>query len=238
MSKDKIDKMVTAYLEEIAKTPLLTREEEIKLAKRIKAGDQEAKQELAKANLRFVVFIAKNYVGQSKNLALLDLIQEGNFGLMRAANGTFDWKKGFRFITYASPSIERAIWTALRMDKMSIVKNSLVTSLDAPITTEDGKAEDSMYNFVEDKSAVSPNVAADKGLLNEVLIKALSILNEKERKVVSMYFGLENGIARTQEEISEKLNTSRERVRQMLAISLRKLKRHKNSSKLKKFMLA
>jgi len=229
---------ISAYLKGLGRTPLLTRKEEVKLFQRIEAGGQDAeraKLELANANLRLVVSIAKRYLGQSKNLNVLHLIQEGNLGLMKAVEGHFDWRMGYKFSTYATPGIKRAVEDALRRDRHPVVKNSWADSLDAPISG-DGDSEDSVYDLTEDKTVVLSDVAADKGFLKETVMGALSVLTEREKRVVSMHFGLENGRALTLDQTGEKFGVTRERIRHILARSFYKIRKHKDSDKLKRLV--
>lgn len=273
-----IDDPVKMYLKEIGKIPLLTVEEEIMLAKRMEDGDPLAKKELAEANLRLVVSIAKRYVG--RGMQFLDLIQEGNMGLMKAVD-KFDYKKGFKFSTYATWWIRQAITRAIAdqartiripvhmvetINKLVRIQRQLIQDLGREPTNEEiaeemgidvekvrdvrkiaqepvsletpiGEEEDShLGDFIEDDSAIAPDDAANFTMLREQLNSVLGTLNERERKVLELRFGLTDGTPRTLEEVGKEFNVTRERIRQIEAKALRKLKHPTRSSKLKDFL--
>ena len=269
---------VRMYLKEIGKVPLLTSDEEIELAKRIELGDEEAKQRLAEANLRLVVSIAKRYVG--RGMQFLDLIQEGNLGLIKAVE-KFDYKKGYKFSTYATWWIRQAITRAIAdqartiripvhmvetinrvirtsrqllqelgrepspeeiADKMNmpvdrvreIMKISQEpVSLETPI----GEEEDShLGDFIQDDHVAVPADAAAYTLLHEQLMEVLDTLTEREQKVLKLRFGLVDGRPRTLEEVGKEFNVTRERIRQIEAKALRKLRHPSRSKKLKDYL--
>ena len=269
---------VRMYLKEIGKVPLLTSDEEIELAKRIELGDEEAKQRLAEANLRLVVSIAKRYVG--RGMQFLDLIQEGNLGLIKAVE-KFDYKKGYKFSTYATWWIRQAITRAIAdqartiripvhmvetinrvirtsrqllqelgrepspeeiADKMNmpvdrvreIMKISQEpVSLETPI----GEEEDShLGDFIQDDHVAVPADAAAYTLLHEQLMEVLDTLTEREQKVLKLRFGLVDGRPRTLEEVGKEFNVTRERIRQIEAKALRKLRHPSRSKRLKDFL--
>ncbi|ADQ46761.1 RNA polymerase, sigma 70 subunit, RpoD subfamily [Caldicellulosiruptor kronotskyensis 2002] len=273
-----IDDPVRMYLKEIGKIPLLTPEEEIELAKRIEQGDEEAKKRLAEANLRLVVSIAKRYVG--RGMLFLDLIQEGNLGLLKAVE-KFDYRKGYKFSTYATWWIRQAITRAIAdqartiripvhmvetINKLVRVSRQLLqekgreptpeeiakemnmpvekvreilkiaqepVSLETPI----GEEEDShLGDFIPDDDALAPSEAAAYSMLKEQLLEVLDSLNEREKKVLKLRFGLEDGRARTLEEVGREFNVTRERIRQIEAKALRKLRHPSRSKKLKDFL--
>jgi RNA polymerase primary sigma factor len=269
---------VRMYLKEIGNVPLLTSEEEVELAKRVEAGDEEAKRKLTEANLRLVVSIAKKYVG--RGMPFLDLIQEGNMGLMKAVD-KFDYNKGYKFSTYATWWIRQAITRGiadtgrtirvpvhmvetinktLRMTRQllqelgreptpeevaeklgvpaSRVREVLKisrdpVSLDTPIGEED---DSHLGDFIEDDTALSPADSATFSMLKEELSNALESLTERERQVVKLRFGLEDGRARTLEEVGKEFNVTRERIRQIEAKALRKLRHPSRSKRLKDFL--
>ncbi len=269
---------VRMYLKEIGNVPLLTGEEEIELAKRVEQGDEEAKKELTEANLRLVVSIAKKYVG--RGMPFLDLIQEGNMGLMKAVD-KFDYTKGYKFSTYATWWIRQAITRGiadtgrtirvpvhmvetinktLRMSRtllqelgreptpeevaerlnvpVSRVREVLKisrdpVSLDTPIGEED---DSHLGDFIEDDTALSPADSAAFSMLREELASALESLTERERQVIKLRFGLEDGRARTLEEVGKEFNVTRERIRQIEAKALRKLRHPSRSKRLKDFL--
>ena len=272
------DDPVRMYLKEIGRVDLLTSEEEIALAKRMEAGDDEAKKELAEANLRLVVSIAKRYVG--RGMLFLDLIQEGNLGLIKAID-KFDYTKGFKFSTYATWWIRQAITRAIAdqartiripvhmvetinkyirvsrqllqekgreplpeeiaaemdvtLDKIrEIQKISLEpVSLETPI----GEEEDShLGDFVEDEGALSPPDIAAFMLLKKQLEEVLDTLTDREKKVLTLRFGLDDGRSRTLEEVGKEFGVTRERIRQIEAKALRKLKHPSRSKKLKDYL--
>lgn len=274
-----IEDPVRMYLKEIGKVPLLSAEEEIELAKRMELGDQEAKKRLAEANLRLVVSIAKRYVG--RGMLFLDLIQEGNLGLIKAVE-KFDYRKGYKFSTYATWWIRQAITRGiadtgrtirvpvhmvetinktLRMTRtllqelgreptpeevaerlnvsVSRVREVLKisrdpVSLDTPIGEED---DSHLGDFIEDDSALSPADSAAFSMLRAELATALESLTDRERQVVKLRFGLEDGRARTLEEVGKEFNVTRERIRQIEAKALRKLRHPSRSKRLKDFLI-
>jgi RNA polymerase primary sigma factor len=273
-----VDDPVRMYLKEIGKIPLLTAEEEIQLAKRMEQGDEEAKKKLAEANLRLVVSIAKRYVG--RGMMFLDLIQEGNLGLMKAVE-KFDYEKGFKFSTYATWWIRQAITRAIAdqartiripvhmvetINKLVRVQRQLVQELGRDPTPEEigkemsmevekvreimkiaqepvsletpiGEEEDShLGDFIEDDSALAPADAATYIMLREQLIDVLDTLTPREQKVLRLRFGLDDGRARTLEEVGKEFDVTRERIRQIEAKALRKLRHPSRSKKLKDFL--
>ena len=269
---------VRMYLKEIGNVPLLTSEQEVDLARRVEEGDPEAKKALTEANLRLVVSIAKKYVG--RGMPFLDLIQEGNMGLMKAVD-KFDYTKGYKFSTYATWWIRQAITRGiadtgrtirvpvhmvetinktLRMTRQllqelgreptpeevaeklgvpaSRVREVLKisrdpVSLDTPIGEED---DSHLGDFIEDDTALSPADSATFSMLKEELSNALESLTERERQVVKLRFGLEDGRARTLEEVGKEFNVTRERIRQIEAKALRKLRHPSRSKRLKDFL--
>ena len=270
---------VRMYLKEIGNVPLLSTEEEIELAKRVEEGDEAAKKKLTEANLRLVVSIAKKYVG--RGMPVLDLIQEGNMGLMKAVD-KFDYSKGYKFSTYATWWIRQAITRGiadtgrtirvpvhmvetinktLRMtrtllqelgreptpeevaDRLNVpvsrVREVLKisrdpVSLDTPIGEED---DSHLGDFIEDDSALSPADSAAFSMLREELNTALESLTDRERQVVELRFGLRDGRARTLEEVGREFNVTRERIRQIEAKALRKLRHPSRSKRLKDFLI-
>lgn len=273
-----VDDPVRMYLKEIGKIPLLTGDEEVVLAKRMEEGDEQAKKELAEANLRLVVSIAKRYVGRGMNF--LDLIQEGNLGLMKAVE-KFDYTKGFKFSTYATWWIRQAITRAIAdqartiripvhmvetINKLVRVQRQLVQDLgrdpspeeiakemnmdvekvreiqkiaQEPVSLETpiGEEEDShLGDFIPDDDVLSPADAATFTLLKEQLDEVLTTLSEREKKVLTLRFGLEDGRARTLEEVGKEFEVTRERIRQIEAKALRKLRHPSRSKKLKDFL--
>lgn len=270
-----IEDPVRMYLKEIGKVPLLTADEEIKLAKRMEEGDQEAKKKLAEANLRLVVSIAKRYVG--RGMLFLDLIQEGNLGLIKAVE-KFDYSKGYKFSTYATWWIRQAITRAIAdqartiripvhmvetINKLIRVSRQLLQELGREPTPEEiaeemdmpvervreilkisqepvsletpiGEEEDShLGDFIQDDNVPVPADAATFTLLKEQLSEVLSTLTEREQKVLILRFGLEDGRGRTLEEVGKEFNVTRERIRQIEAKALRKLRHPSRSRKLK-----
>nr|PZN44078.1 MAG: RNA polymerase sigma factor RpoD [Bacillota bacterium] len=273
-----IDDPVRMYLKEIGRVPLLTPEEEIELAKRIEAGDEEAKRRLAEANLRLVVSIAKRYVG--RGMLFLDLIQEGNLGLIKAVE-KFDYRKGYKFSTYATWWIRQAITRAIAdqartiripvhmvetINKLIRVQRQLVQELGREPTPEEiaahmdipvervreimkiaqepvsletpiGEEEDShLGDFIEDQDAPAPAEAASYQLLREQLEEVLETLTPREEKVLRLRFGLDDGRARTLEEVGQVFGVTRERIRQIEAKALRKLRHPSRSKKLKDYL--
>lgn len=270
-----VDDPVRMYLKEIGKVPLLSPDEEIELAKKIELGDEEAKKKLAESNLRLVVSIAKRYAG--RGMQLLDLIQEGNLGLIKAVE-KFDYRKGYKFSTYATWWIRQAITRAIadqartiripvhmvetinrlvRTQRQLIQKlgreatpEELAKELDMPVDrvreimkisqdpvsleTPIGEEEDShLGDFIQDNNVEVPADAATYTLLHEQLMDVLSTLTEREQKVLRLRFGLDDGRPRTLEEVGRQFNVTRERIRQIEAKALRKL-RHPSRSKILK----
>jgi RNA polymerase primary sigma factor len=268
---------VQMYLKEIGETPTLTAEEEKELAKRIEKGDQKAREKLIKANLRLVVSIAKKYVGKSPHLTLLDLIQEGNIGLFRAVE-KFDWRKGYKFSTYATWWIRQAITRALAdqartiripvhmvelLTKFNQVKRRLLQDLGREPLPEEIAAEmgievdkvhhlikisqgtvsletpvgegeeDTLSEFIKDEKIPLPSVEAARALLRERLKEILVDLTPRERKILEMRFGLKDGITHTLEEVGKEFGVTRERIRQIEAKALEKLREHREIKKLK-----
>jgi len=273
-----IDDPVRMYLKEIGRVPLLTPEEEIELAKRMEAGDEEAKRRLAEANLRLVVSIAKRYVG--RGMLFLDLIQEGNLGLIKAVE-KFNYRKGFKFSTYATWWIRQAITRAIAeqdrtiripvhmvetINKLIRVQRQLLQELgrdpvpeeiahemDIPVErvreimkiaqepvsleTPIGEEEDShLGDFIEDEDAQAPAEAASFMLLREQLEDVLNSLTPREKRVLRLRFGLDDGRARTLEEVGQEFGVTRERIRQIEAKALRKLRHPSRSKKLKDYL--
>lgn len=273
-----IDDPVKMYLKDIGKIPLLTADEEVRLAQRMEKGDKMAAQKLAEANLRLVVSIAKRYVG--RGMSFLDLIQEGNLGLMKAVD-KFDYTRGFKFSTYATWWIRQAITRAIAdqartiripvhmvetINKLVRIERQLIQELgrdpsneeiaremgitpdkvrhvrkiaQEPVSLETpiGEEEDShLGDFIEDDSAIAPDQAADFTMLREELEGILGTLNERERKVLALRFGLVDGTPRTLEEVGKEFDVTRERIRQIEAKALRKLKHPSRSQKLKDFL--
>ncbi|MDO5095671.1 MAG: RNA polymerase sigma factor RpoD [Peptostreptococcaceae bacterium] len=273
-----IDDPVRMYLKEIGKIPLLTPEEESELARRMDEGDDSVKQLLVEANLRLVVSIAKRYVG--RGMLFLDLIQEGNLGLIKAVE-KFDYKKGFKFSTYATWWIRQAITRAIAdqartiripvhmvetINKLIRVSRQLLQelgrdpkpeelakALDMPVEkvreiqkisqepvsleTPIGEEEDShLGDFIPDDDAPAPAEAAAYALLQEQLKEVLGTLNEREQKVLRLRFGLDDGRARTLEEVGKEFDVTRERIRQIEAKALRKLRHPSRSKKLKDYL--
>ncbi len=273
-----VDDPVKMYLKDIGKVPLLSSEEEAELAKRMLEGDEDAKQKLSEANLRLVVSIAKRYVG--RGMLFLDLIQEGNLGLMKAVE-KFDYTKGFKFSTYATWWIRQAITRAIAdqartiripvhmvetinrqvraqrallqdlgreptpqeiADYMGITVEKVVeiqkiaqdpVSLETPI----GEEEDShLVDFIEDTKAAPPSDVAAQTMLREQLIQALHKLTPREEKVIRLRYGLDDGKQRTLEEVGKEFNVTRERIRQIEAKALRKLRNPTKSKKLRDYL--
>lgn len=273
-----IDDPVRMYLKEIGKVPLLSNTEEAELAQRMSEGDEEAKRRLAEANLRLVVSIAKRYVG--RGMLFLDLIQEGNLGLIKAVE-KFDYTKGYKFSTYATWWIRQAITRAIAdqartiripvhmvetINKLIRVTRQLVQELgrdplpeeiakelnmpidkvgeimkiaQEPVSLETpiGEEEDShLGDFIQDNETPAPQDAATFRLLKEQLVDVLSTLTPREEKVLRLRFGLDNGRARTLEEVGKEFNVTRERIRQIEAKALRKLRHPSRSKKLKDYL--
>ena len=273
-----VDDPVRMYLKEIGKVPLLSPDEEIELAKKIELGDEAAKKKLAEANLRLVVSIAKRYVG--RGMQLLDLIQEGNLGLIKAVE-KFDYRKGYKFSTYATWWIRQAITRAIadqartiripvhmvetinrlvRTQRQLVQKlgreatpEELAKELDMPVDrvreimkisqdpvsleTPIGEEEDShLGDFIQDDNVEVPADAATYTLLHEQLMEVLSTLTEREQKVLRLRFGLDDGRPRTLEEVGRPFNVTRERIRQIEAKALRKLRHPSRSKVLKDYL--
>ncbi|ASJ53055.1 MULTISPECIES: RNA polymerase sigma factor RpoD [Bacillales] len=274
----KINDPVRMYLKEIGRVPLLSAEEEIKLAQRIEQGDEEAKRRLAEANLRLVVSIAKRYVG--RGMLFLDLIQEGNMGLIKAVE-KFDYRKGYKFSTYATWWIRQAITRAIAdqartiripvhmvetINKLIRVSRQLLqelgrepmpeeiaekmdltpekvreimkiaqepVSLETPIGEED---DSHLGDFIEDQDALEPSDAAAYELLKEQLEDVLDTLTDREENVLRLRFGLDDGRTRTLEEVGKVFGVTRERIRQIEAKALRKLRHPSRSKRLKDFL--
>ena len=269
---------VQMYLKEIGQVAFLTAAEEKELAKKIEKGDEEAKKKLAKANLRLVVSIAKRYVGRSPNLTLLDLIQEGNLGLFRAVE-KFDWRRGYKFSTYATWWIRQAITRALAdqartiripvhmvetISKYTQVRRRLLqdlgreplpeeiavemgievekvhhiqkiaqetVSLETPVGDDE---EDSILaEFIEDEKTTPPSLEAGRTLLRERLKEILIDLTPREQKILAMRFGLEDGVTHTLEEVGKEFGVTRERIRQIEAKALERIRDHGSLKKLK-----
>ncbi|MCI9475464.1 MAG: RNA polymerase sigma factor RpoD [Emergencia sp.] len=273
-----VDDPVRMYLKEIGKVPLLSADEEIELAQRMEKGDEEAKKKLCEANLRLVVSIAKRYVG--RGMLFLDLIQEGNLGLIKAVD-KFDYRKGYKFSTYATWWIRQAITRSIAdqartiripvhmvetINKLIRVSRQLLqtygrepspeeiakemgisvdkvreiqkiaqepVSLETPI----GEEEDShLGDFIPDDDVPAPAEAAAFSMLKEQLVEVLDTLTEREQKVLKLRFGLEDGRSRTLEEVGKEFDVTRERIRQIEAKALRKLKHPSRSKKLKDYL--
>ena len=269
---------VKMYLKDIGKVPLLSAEEEIELAKRMEAGDEMAKKKLAESNLRLVVSIAKRYVG--RGMLFLDLIQEGNLGLLKAVE-KFDYRKGYKFSTYATWWIRQAITRAIAdqartiripvhmvetINKVTRVSRDLLQKLgreplpeevgevmglpkervqeimkiaQEPVSLETpiGEEEDShLADFIQDESIPTPVEATNQTLLHEQLDEVVSTLTEREQRVIKLRFGWDDGRPRTLEEVGKEFNVTRERIRQIEAKALRKLRHPNRSRKLKDFL--
>ncbi len=274
----RIDDPVRMYLKEIGKVPLLTADEEVELALRMEQGDEKARKELAEANLRLVVSIAKRYVG--RGMQFLDLIQEGNLGLIKAVE-KFDFRKGYKFSTYATWWIRQAITRAIAdqartiripvhmvetINKLSRVQRQLLQEngreatpeeiaeeMDVPVSkvreimkiaqepvsleTPIGEEEDShLGDFIPDTQMMVPADAAAYSLLKEQLMEVLGTLTDREQQVLRLRFGLDDGRARTLEEVGSQFGVTRERIRQIEAKALRKLRHPSRSKKLKDFL--
>ena len=268
---------VQMYLREIGKVPLLSSEEEVALAKGIEKGDASAKQKLTEANLRLVVSIAKKYVGRSPNLTLLDLIQEGNIGLFRAVE-KYDWRKGYKFSTYATWWIRQAITRALAdqsrtiripvhmvetINKFTQVNRRLTQDLgrepfpeeiaeemgvdlakvrhimkisqdtvSLEATVGEGEEESTLGEFIEDTETILPTDAAGKELLKKYMKEILVDLKAREQKILKMRFGLEDGVTHTLEEIGREFGVTRERIRQIEAKALERIRKHEEANKI------
>ena len=273
-----IEDPVRMYLKEIGKVPLLSSEQEIELAKKMELGDEEAKQMLAEANLRLVVSIAKRYVG--RGMQFLDLIQEGNLGLIKAVE-KFDYRKGYKFSTYATWGIRQAITRAIAdqartiripvhmvetINRLVRTQRQLLQSLGREPSAEEvakamelpvdrvreimkisqdpvsletpiGEEEDShLGDFIQDDHVEVPVDAATFTLLHEQLMEVLDTLTDREQKVLRLRFGLDDGRPRTLEEVGKEFNVTRERIRQIEAKALRKLRHPSRSKKLKDYL--
>ena len=238
-----IEDPVRMYLKEIGKVPLLSAEREIELAQRMEEGDEEAKKELAEANLRLVVSIAKRYVG--RGMLFLDLIQEGNLGLIKAVE-KFDYHKGYKFSTYATWWIRQAITRAIADQARTIrIPVHMVETINKLIRvsrqllqeTPIGEEEDShLGDFIQDDNVPVPAEAAAQTLLKEQLDEVLDTLTEREQKVLRLRFGMNDGRARTLEEVGREFDVTRERIRQIEAKALRKLRHLSRSRKLRDYL--
>lgn len=278
--EDASSDLVQMYLREIGRVDLLKSEEEISLAKRIEKGDPMAKQKLTEANLRLVVSIAKKYVGRSHNLSLLDLIQEGNIGLFRAVE-KFDYRKGYKFSTYATWWIRQAITRALAdqsrtiripvhmvetINKYTQVTRRLVQDLGreplpeeiavemglevdkirhiqkisqetVSLETSVGDSDDDsvLGDFIEDTETIMPHQSASRKLLKDHISEVLDTLTPREQKILKIRFGLEDGVVHTLEEVGQEFGVTRERIRQIEAKALEKIREHDTIKKLKDY---
>ncbi len=268
---------IKMYLKEIGKFPLLSREEEISLAKQIEAGDESAKIKLAEGNLRLVVSIAKNHIGS--DMGFLDLIQEGNIGLMKAVE-RYDYKKGFKFSTYATWWIRQAVTRSIadqgrtirvpvhmieNINKLFRIQRILLNELgrdplpeeiaeymdidvdkvndiiqfaQKPVSLEIpiGEGESQLGDFVEDEHTATPVEAATQAMLKEGLLEVLETLTPREQEVLTLRFGLNDERSRTLEEVGQKFDLTRERIRQIESKALNKLRHPSRSKKIKAFL--
>ena len=278
---DVSDDSVRLYLREIGKIPLLNAEEELALAQKVVAGDKRAKDQMAEANMRLVVSIAKRYSG--RGLDFLDLIQEGNTGLLRAVE-KFDPDKGFKFSTYATWWIRQAITRAIadqartiripvhmvetinkllrtqrrmtqdlnrepsieelakelemepeKVEYVMKIKQD-ISSLDAGVGRDDGEDDTVLGDFIEDEDAASPEDSATVQLLKEHVKEILGVLTEREQKILKMRFGIDDGKSHTLEEVGQEFSVTRERIRQIEAKALAKLRKHKDAKKLYEYL--
>lgn len=271
---------VQIYLKEIGRVPFLTAEEEKELAKRVEKGDKEASKKLAQANLRLVVSIAKKYIGRSPHLSLLDLVQEGNLGLFRAVE-KFDWRRGYKFSTYATWWIRQAVTRALAdqgrtirvpvhmvetiskytkvrrrllqdlgreplaeevaaemgldVDKVHYIRKISQKSISLETPVGDEEEDSALMEFVKDEKEPPPTYEAAQNLLRQQLKEILQDLSAREQKILSMRFGLEDESPHTLEQVGQEFGVTRERIRQIEAKALEKIRQHKNLPKLKSF---
>ncbi len=280
LPEEELTDAIQIYLRKISEIPLLTAEEERNLSRLIEKGDESAKRRMMEGNLRLVVSIAKRYIGRSRNLSFMDLIQEGNIGLAKAVE-KFDWKKGFKFSTYATWWIRQAITRALadysrtiripvhmvellakytqtkrelqeeltreplieeiatemglEIEKVKILQRIAqeTISLETPIIGSD--RETTIGDFVKDAKNLTPDQIAARKVLREHIKEILDSLTERERKILIMRFGLEDGITHTLEEVGEAFGVTRERIRQIEAKALEKIKSHKSLGKLTEY---
>ncbi len=278
MNINQVNDPVKMYLKEIGRIDLLTKEEEVELAKRIEQGDELAKRELAESNLRLVVSVAKKYIG--RGMSFLDLIQEGNVGLMKAVE-KFDYTKGYKFSTYATWWIRQAVTRSIadqgrtirvpvhmieNINKLVRIQRHLVNKLGREPTPEEiaelmdmevekvenimkiaqkpvsletpiGEEEDTeLGSFIEDNLVQTPDQATTHVLLKEQLLEVLDTLSDREEQVLRLRFGMDDGRARTLEEVGKVFSVTRERIRQIEAKAIRKLKHPSRSKKLKDFL--
>ncbi|MEA3323288.1 MAG: RNA polymerase sigma factor RpoD [Patescibacteria group bacterium] len=272
--------LVQMYLKEIGRVPLLTREEEVTIAKAIEAGDESARQKMTEANLRLVVSIAKKYVGRSTNLSLLDLIQEGNIGLFRAVE-KFDYHKGYKFSTYATWWIRQAITRALadqsrtiripvhmvetinkymqivrrlvqelgreplpeevaaemdlEVDKVRHIQKISQETVSLETSVGDSDDDSVLGDFIEDTESIAPQQGASRTLLTEHIGEVLQDLSPREQKILQIRFGLEDGVTHTLEEVGQEFGVTRERIRQIEAKALEKIRENESIGKLKDY---